>query len=50
MLFYTISLGLSVDKENKKSLGSSVANDIRDDDKTANETMRRSISKEEGAG
>ncbi|MDQ3909442.1 MAG: hypothetical protein M3232_03430 [Thermoproteota archaeon] len=48
MLFYTISLGLSVDKENKKSLGSSVANDIRDD-KTANETMRRSISKEEGA-
>jgi hypothetical protein len=48
MLFYTISLGLSVDKENKKSLGSSVANDIRDDE-TANETMRRSISKEEGA-
>jgi hypothetical protein len=45
MLFYTISLGLSVDKENKKS----VANDIRDDDETANETMRRSISKEEGA-
>jgi hypothetical protein len=27
MLFYAILLGLSGDKENKKSLGSSVAND-----------------------
>jgi hypothetical protein len=37
---------LSGDKENKKSLGSSVANDIRDDE-TNNETMLRSISNQE---
>jgi hypothetical protein len=46
MLFYAILLGLSGDKENKKSLGSSVANDIRDNE-TTKETMRRSISNEE---
>jgi hypothetical protein len=43
MLFYAISFGLSVEKENKKSLGSSVASDIRDNE-TTNETMPRSIS------
>jgi hypothetical protein len=43
MLFYAILLGLSGDKENKKSLGSSVANDIRDNE-TTKETMLRSIS------
>jgi hypothetical protein len=43
MLFYTISLRLSGDK---KSLGSSVANYIRDNE-TTKETMLRSISKEE---
>jgi hypothetical protein len=43
MLFYAISFGLSVEKENKKSLGSSVARDIRDNE-TTNETMPRSIS------
>jgi hypothetical protein len=37
---------LSGDKENKKSLGSSVANDIRDNE-TTNETMLRSISNQE---
>jgi hypothetical protein len=48
MLFYAILLELSGDKENKKSLGSSVASDIRDNE-TTKETMLRSISKEEGA-
>jgi hypothetical protein len=43
ILFYAISPGLSRDKENKKSLGSSVADDIRDKEIT-NETMPRSIS------
>ncbi len=46
MLFYAISLGLSRDKEEKKSLGSSVANYVRDN-KTTKETKLRSISKEE---
>jgi hypothetical protein len=46
MLFYAISLGLSGDKENKKSLGSSVASDIRDKE-TTKETMRGSISNQE---
>jgi hypothetical protein len=46
MLFYAISPGLSRDKENKKSLGSSVANDIRDNE-IVNETMPRSISNQE---
>ena len=46
MLFYAISLGLSGDKENKKSLGSSVANDIRDNE-TTKKTMLRSISNQE---
>ena len=45
MLFYAIPLSLSGDKENKKSLGSSVASDIRDDNITR-ETMPESISKE----
>jgi hypothetical protein len=43
MLFYTISLGLSGDN---KSLGSPVANYIRNNE-TTKETMLRSISKEE---
>jgi hypothetical protein len=43
MLFYAIALGLSGDKENKKSLGSLVGSDIRDDE-TTKETMLRSIS------
>ncbi|HZA99962.1 MAG TPA: hypothetical protein VE308_02955 [Nitrososphaera sp.] len=46
MLFYAIFLGLSGDKENKKSLGSSVASNIRDNE-TTKETMIGSISKEE---
>jgi hypothetical protein len=46
MLFYAIALGLSGDKENKKSLGSLVGSDIRDNE-TTKETMLRSISKEE---
>jgi hypothetical protein len=46
MLFYAISLGLSGDKENKKSLGSSVASDIRYKE-TTKETMRGSISNQE---
>jgi hypothetical protein len=43
MLFYTISLGLS---EDKISLGSSVANYIRDN-RTKQTMPRSSISKEE---
>jgi hypothetical protein len=43
MLFYAILLELSGDKENKKSLGSSVANDIRDNE-TTKETKLRSTS------
>jgi hypothetical protein len=43
MLFYAIALGLSGDKENKKSLGSLVGSDIRDNE-TTKETMLRSIS------
>ena len=46
MLFYVISLRLSGDKEDKKSLGSSVASDIRDKE-TTKETMRGSISNQE---
>ncbi len=45
MPFYAIPLSLSGDKENKKSLGSSVASDFRDDN-TTRETMPESISKE----
>ena len=51
MLFYAIFLGLNEDKENKKSLGSSVASSIKDNEATK-ETMRGSISdkeEEEGA-
>ena len=43
MLFYTIPIGLS---EDKISLGSSVANYIRDNG-TTKQTMPTSISKEE---
>ena len=43
MLFYAISLGLSVEKENKISRGSSVASYIRNNE-TTNETMPKSIS------
>jgi hypothetical protein len=46
MLFYAIFLGLSRNRENKKSLGSSVANNIRDNE-TTKETMLGSISNEE---
>jgi hypothetical protein len=42
MLFYAILLELSGEKENKKSLGSSVANDIRDNE-TTKETKLKSI-------
>jgi hypothetical protein len=44
MPFYTISFGLSEEKENKKSLGSSVASDIRDNEITNKTMPRRSIS------
>ena len=44
MLFYTISLGLS---EDKISLGSSVANYIRDNRTTKQTMPRSSIYKEE---
>ena len=47
MLFYAILLELRGDKGNKKTLGSSVASDIRDN-QTIKETMlRSSISNEE---
>jgi hypothetical protein len=47
MLFYAILLELRGDKGNKKTLGSSVASDIRDN-QTFKETMlRSSISNEE---
>jgi hypothetical protein len=44
MLFYAIPLSLSGDKENKKSLDSSVASHIRDDN-TTRQTSPESISK-----
>jgi len=43
MLFYAIALELSGDRENKKSLGSLVGSDIRDNE-TAKENMLGSIS------
>jgi hypothetical protein len=43
MLFYAIALGLSGDRENKKSLGSLVGSDIRDNE-TVKENMLGSIS------
>lgn len=43
MLFYAIALVLSGDRENKKSLGSLVGSDTRDN-ATTKETMLRSIS------
>lgn len=43
MLFYAIALGLNGDRENKRSLGSLVGSDIRDNE-TTKETMPRSIS------
>jgi hypothetical protein len=47
MLFYAISFRLRRDKENKKSLGSSVASDIRWNETTKKTMMLRSISEEE---
>jgi hypothetical protein len=47
MLFYAILLELSGDKENKKTLGSSVASDIRDNQTTKETMLRSSISNEE---
>jgi hypothetical protein len=52
MLFYAILLELNEDKENKKTLGSSVASDIRDNQTTKETMLRSSISndkEEEGA-
>ena len=43
MLFYAIALELSGDRENKKSLGSLVGSDIRDNE-TVKENMLGSIS------
>jgi hypothetical protein len=43
MLFYAIALVLSGDRGNKKSLGSLVGSDIRDNETTM-ETRLRSIS------
>ncbi len=50
MLFYAIPLSLSEDKANKKSIGSSVASDIRDKELTRQTTaadIPRSNSKKE---
>ena len=49
MLFYAILLSLSGDKANKKSIGSSVASDIRDKEITR-ETIPESSSKKEEKG
>ena len=49
MLFYAISFGLSRDKENKRLPGSSVINDIKDNE-TANEALLRLISKDKETG
>ena len=49
MLFYAISLSLSGDKANKKSTGSSVASDIKDNE-IARETISKSSSKKEEKG
>lgn len=38
MLFHAISVSLSEDKANKKSIGSSVASDVRDNDEITGET------------
>jgi hypothetical protein len=38
MLFHAISVSLSEDKANKKSIGSSVASDVRDNDEITRET------------
>ena len=46
MLFYAISLSLSGDKANKKSIGSSVASDIKDNE-IARDTIPKSSSKKE---
>lgn len=43
MQFNAINAGMSSEKENKKSLGSSVASDIRDGEVTE-ETKPRSVS------
>ncbi len=49
MLFYAISFGLSRDKENKRLPGSSVINDIKDNE-TTKETLWRLISKDKETG
>jgi len=38
MLFHAILVSLSEDKANKKSIGSSVASDVRDNDEITRET------------
>jgi hypothetical protein len=50
MLFYAIGLGLNGDKENKKSLGSSVANNIRDNETIKETTLRSIFNQEEEKG
>ena len=49
MLFYAISFGLSRDKENKRLFGSSVINDIKENE-TTKETLWRLISKDKETG
>jgi hypothetical protein len=49
MLFYAISPSLSGDKANKKSIGLSVASDIKDNEITR-ETIPQSSSKKEEKG
>jgi hypothetical protein len=49
MLFYAISLSLSGDKANKKSIGLSVASDIKDNE-IARETIPKPSSKKEQKG
>jgi hypothetical protein len=49
MLFYAISLTLSGDKANKKSIGLLVASDIKDNE-IARETISKSSSKKEEKG
>jgi hypothetical protein len=50
MLFYAISFSLSEDKADKKSIGSSVASDIRDNEITRETTIPESSSKKEEKG
>jgi hypothetical protein len=50
MLFYAISPSLGVDKANKKSIGLSVASDIKDNEITRETTIPKSSSKKEEKG